>query len=143
MIPQISLDLLEFNKLLEIIAQYAKSDASQNAILSIIPLSSRDEIQMRFSLIEEILRMSQDDMPLSILPFKDIAPVLQKVRPEDAMLEPSELVWLMDFFMAGREAALQIRGNATLAVLNELISNLTGRPELLRILNNSIDRDGN
>ncbi|MBI5875183.1 MAG: hypothetical protein HZB81_04960 [Deltaproteobacteria bacterium] len=143
MIPQNSLDLLEFNKLLEIIAQRAKSDASRNAILSIKPLFSRDEIQRRFSLIGEIRRMSQDDRPLSILPFNDIAPVLQKVRPEDAMLEPSELVWLMDFFMAGREAALQIRGNATLAVLNELISNLTGKPELLRILNNSIDRDGN
>ncbi|MBI3398028.1 MAG: endonuclease MutS2 [Deltaproteobacteria bacterium] len=149
MIPQNSLDLLEFNKLLEIIAQRAKSDASRNAILSIKPLSSRDEIQRRFSLIGEIRRMSQDDRPLSILPFNDIAPVLQKVRPEDAMLEPSELVWLMDFFMAGREAALQIRAWVDLtptpvkSILNELISNLTGRPELLRILNRTVDRDGN
>lgn len=149
MIPPNSLDLLEFNKLLEIIAQRAKSDASRNAILSMKPLSSRDEIQRRFSLIGEIRRMSQDDRPLSILPFNDIDPVLQKVRPEDAMLEPSELVWLMDFFTAGREAASQIRRWAGLlpgpakSVLNELISNLTGKPELLRILNNSIDRDGN
>ncbi len=149
MIPQNSLDLLEFNKLLEIIAQRAKSDASRNAILSIKPLSGRDEIQRRFSLIQEILRMSQDGRPLSILPFNDIAPVLQKVRPEDAMLEPAELVWLMDFFTAGREAASQIRGwvGATpvhaKSVLNELISNLTGKPELLRILSRTVDRDGN
>lgn len=143
MIPQNSLDSLEFSKLLEIIAQYAKSDASQNAILSITPLSSKDEIQRRFSLIEEMRRMSQEKRPLSILPFKDIAPVLQTVRPEDSMLEPSDLVCFMDFLIAAHEAALQIRGNVTLAALNELITSLTGRPELLRILNNSIDREGN
>ena len=143
MIPQNSLDLLEFTKLLEIIAQYAKSDASQNAILSLIPLSKKEEIETRFSCIEEIRRMSQDDRPLSILPFKDIAPVLQTVRPEDAMLEPSDLVCFMDFLIAAHEAVLQIRGNSTLAALNELITSLNGRPELLRILNNSIDREGN
>src|SRR3972149_7183041 len=92
MIPQTSLDLLEFNRLLEIIAQYAKSDASQNAILSLIPLSKKEEIEIRFSCIEEIRRMSQEKRPLNILPFKDIVPVLQTVRPEDAMLDPSDLV---------------------------------------------------
>lgn len=51
MIPQNSLDSLEFGRLLEIIAQNAKSDASQSAILSITPLKSKDEIIERFSLI--------------------------------------------------------------------------------------------
>ena len=45
MILQNSLDSLEFNKLLEIIAQHAKSEASRNAILSIAPLSSIDEVK--------------------------------------------------------------------------------------------------
>ena len=143
MIPQNSLDLLEFTKLLEIIAQYAKSDASQNAILSLIPLSRKEEIETRFSCIEEIRRMSQEKRPLNILPFKDIVPVLQTVRPEDAMLDPSDLVCFMDFLIAAHEAALQIKEDSKLTELNELITSLTGRPELLRILNNSIDREGN
>ena len=143
MIPQNSLDLLEFTKLLEIIAQYAKSDASQNAILSLIPLSRKEEIETRFSCIEEIRRMSQEKRPLNILPFKDIVPVLQTVRPEDSMLEPSDLVCFMDFLIAAHEAALQIKEDSKLTELNELITSLTGRPELLRILNNSIDREGN
>jgi len=143
LIPQNSLDLLEFTKLLEIIAQYAKSDASQNAILSLIPLSKKEEIEIRFSCIEEIRRMSQEKRPLNILPFKDIVPVLQTVRPEDAMLEPSDLVCFMDFLIAAHEAALQIKEDSKLTELNELITSLTGRPELLRILNNSIDREGN
>ena len=98
MILQNSLDSLEFNKLLEIIAQYAKSDASRNAILSITPLSNKEEIENRFACIEEIRRMSQERRPLNILSFKDILPVLQKTRPADAMPEPVELLWLMEFF---------------------------------------------
>jgi DNA mismatch repair protein MutS2 len=143
MIPQNSLDLLEFTKILEIIAQYAKSDASQNAILSLIPLSRKEEIQTRFSCIEEIRRMSHEKRPLNILPFKDIAPVLQTVRPEDAMLEPSDLVCFMDFLVAAHEAALQIKEDSKLTELNILITDLTGRPELLHSLNSSIDREGN
>src|SRR3990170_1403741 len=59
------------------------------------------------------------------------------------MLEPSDLVCFMDFLIAAHEAALQIKEDSKLTELNELITSLTGRPELLRILNNSIDREGN
>lgn len=143
MIPQNSLDSLEFGRLLEIIAQNAKSDASQSAILSITPLKSKDEIIERFSLIEEIRRLSQKGKPLNVLPFKDILPVLQRVRPEDAILEPLELSWLMDFLRAANEASMQIKGEPSLLTLNELVKGLTGKPELLRILERSIDREGN
>ena len=143
MILQNSLDSLEFNKLLEIIAQYAKSDASRNAILSITPLSNKEEIENRFACIEEIRRMSQERRPLNILSFKDILPVLQKTRPADAMPEPVELLWLMEFLNSTHNAVRQIKEDGLLISLNELIKNLTGMPELLQILNASIDKDGN
>ncbi|MBI5181128.1 MAG: endonuclease MutS2, partial [Nitrospirae bacterium] len=143
MISQNSLDSLEFNKLLEIIAQYAKSDASRNAIFSIAPLSDKEEIENRFACIEEIRRMSQESRPLSILSFKDILPMLQKTRPADAIIEPVELVWLMEFLNSAHSAARQIKEDDSLIILNALIKNLTGMPELLQILNASIDKDGN
>ncbi len=147
MIPQTSLDSLEFNKLLEIIAGYAHSDPSRDAIFSITPLSSRVEIEKRFACVKEIWRMSQEERPLGILPFNDILPVLQKVRPEDAILEPVELVCLMDFLHAVHEAVAQIRAGLkhapTQSSLNELTKNIAGREELLHRLNNSIDREGN
>lgn len=143
MIPQNSLDLLEFNKLLEIIAQHAKSDASRNAILSIAPLSSKAKIEKRFSCIKEIRRMSQEERPLNILPFNDIVPVLQKARPKDAMLEPLEFVGIMDVLHAIHEAVIQIGKDTSLVSLNELIANIAGRGELLHSLNSSIDREGN
>ncbi|MEK7689127.1 MAG: endonuclease MutS2, partial [Deltaproteobacteria bacterium] len=147
MIPQNSLDSLEFNKLLEIIAGYAHSDPSREAIFSITPLSSREEIEKRFACVKEIWLMSQEERPLGILSFNDIIPVLKKVRPEDAILEPVELVCLMDFLHAVHEAVMQIRAGlkpaSTQSSLNELTKNIAGREELLHRLNNSIDREGN
>jgi DNA mismatch repair protein MutS2 len=142
LIPQNSLDSLEFSKLLEIIARYANSDASQRSILSITPLDSKEEIEKRFSCIEEIRLLSQKGKPLNILPFKDIAPALQEVRPEDAVLEPLELVGIMDFLFAALGLAGQIKSDSVLYALNELAANLTGKPELLRMLKKSIDREG-
>ena len=147
MIPQNSLDSLEFNKLLEIIAGYAHSDPSREAIFSITPLSSREEIEKRFACVKEIWLMSQEERPLGILSFNDIIPVLKKVRPEDAILEPVELVCLMDFLHVVHEAVMQIRAGlkpaSTQSSLNELTKNIAGREELLHRLNNSIDREGN
>ena len=87
--------------------------------------------------------MSQNGRPLGILPFKDILPVLQKTRPADAMPEPVELLWLMEFLNSTHNAVRQIKEDGLLISLNELIKNLTGMPELLQILNASIDKDGN
>ncbi|MBI3752961.1 MAG: endonuclease MutS2 [Deltaproteobacteria bacterium] len=143
MIPQNSLDLLEFNKLLEIIAQRAKSDASRSVVLSIRPLSDRNEIEKRFALIQEIRRMAQEGRPLSILPFADIGPLLQKVRPDDAILEPLELVGIMDFLHAIHETSVQIRKDISLISLNEIMGSIAIRTELLHSLNSSIDREGN
>ncbi len=143
MILQNSLISLEFNKLLEIVAQYAKSDASRNAVLSITPLLNKEEIENRFACIEEIRRMSQESRPLSIIPFKEILPVLQKTRPADAIIEPAELVWLMEFLNSAHSAARQINEDDSLIILNAFVKNLTGMPELLQALNASVDKDGN
>ena len=65
--------------------------------------------------------MSQNGRPLGILPFKDILPVLQKTRPADAMPEPVELLWLMEFLNSTHNAVRQIKEDGLLISLNELI----------------------
>ena len=101
-----------------------------------------EEIKKRFLCIEEMRLLSQNGKPLNILPFKDVAPALQEVHPEDAVLEPIELVGIMDFLFAAHGLAGQIKGDSVLYALNELAVCLTGKPELLRMLKKSIDREG-
>lgn len=143
MIHQRILESLEFNKLLEIIAIPAKSDASRRAILSICPLNSIDEINIRQRQIEEIRLMSQKNKPLSISPFPDIKPFFHKVRPEGAVLDPLELSGIMAFLNTTDYIQEQIRENHDLPFLNDLIGRITGHLEILKTLKRSVDSEGN
>lgn len=138
-----SLETLEFNKLLSIIAESTKSDASRRAVLSISPLNSIRDIDKRLRLIEEIRLMSQKGNPLGILPFPDIEPLLHKVRPEGAVLDPIELSGIMVFLSTANSILIQIRDNTDISFLNRLTEGMTGHPEILKILNRSIDSEGN
>jgi len=138
-----SLETLEFDKLLGVIADFAKSDASGRAILNISPLKSTKDINERLRLIEEIRLMSQKSRPLSVSPFSDISPILQKVRPEGAVLDPHELSGFMAFLSTASSLLSQVKDNKDLPFLNALIEDLTGHPDLLHILKQSIDSEGN
>ncbi len=138
-----SLEILEFNKLLGIIADFAKSDASKGSVLSISPLNNIEDINKRFRLIDEIRLMSQKGKPLSISPFPDIEPFLHKVRPEGAVLDPVELSGMMAFLSTANSVLSQIRDNTDISFLNSLTEEMTGHPEILSVLKRSIDSEGN
>jgi DNA mismatch repair protein MutS2 len=138
-----SLEILEFNKLLAVITDFAKSDASREAILAMSPLNSIKDINRRQRQIEEIRLMSQKDKPLKILPFSDIEPFLHKVRPEGAVLDPVELSGIMAFLNTTNFILEQIRDNHGRPFLNDLINGITGHLEILKTLKGSIDSEGN
>jgi DNA mismatch repair protein MutS2 len=138
-----SLEILEFNKLLGIIADFARSDASKGSVLSISPLNNIEDINKRFRLIDEIRLMSQKGKPLSISPFPDIEPFLHKVRPEGAVLDPVELSGMMAFLSTANSILSQIRDNTDISFLNSLTEEMTGYPEILSVLKRSIDSEGN
>ncbi len=137
------LEILEFNKLLGIISDFAKSDASRRTVLSISPLHSGDDIDIRQRQIEEIRLISQKGKPLSISPFPDIEPFLHKVRPEGAILDPLELSGILAFLNTTNFILEQFRENHDLPFLNSLINRITGHLEILKALKGSIDSEGN
>jgi DNA mismatch repair protein MutS2 len=143
MITRSTIESLEFNKLLGIIADFTKSDASRKAVLGISPLDSIENINKRQSLINEIRLMSQKGNPLNIPPFPDIKPFLQKLRPEDSILEPIELSGIMIFLSTSHSILNQIRENSELPLLSSLTGSMTGYPDILKILKRSIDTEGN
>lgn len=143
MITKTTIESLEFNKLLGIIADFTKSDASRKAVLGISPLNSIENIIKRQGLINEIRLMSQKGSPLNIPPFPDIEPLLQKLRPEDSILDPLEISGIMTFLGTSNSILNQIKENSELHLLSSLTSSMTGHPEILKILKRSIDAEGN
>ena len=93
-----SLELLEFHKLLHSVSQHTKSDASREFVLSILPLENRYEIEERFSLVSEIMRLSENNDRLVLSGFPDITRHIEAVRPEGAVLDPVELAGFIPVF---------------------------------------------
>lgn len=138
-----SLSLLEFDKLLGIIADFAHSEASRKAVLAMHPLADKGSIEKRLGQISEIMRIYDGGGTLSILQFSDIGPLLARVAPEGAVLDALELSQFSPVLDNIGAIALQVRQHEGLFQLNELADTLNGFPDILRVLEQSIDSEGN
>ncbi|HAM51983.1 MAG TPA: endonuclease MutS2 [Nitrospiraceae bacterium] len=143
MIAESALNLLEFHKLLRVIATYSHSEASHKAVLDILPLDSRDDIERRLAQVDEIRRLAQEGNPLRLSGFSDISSLLAQIRPEGAILEPRELTLFISFLIILADISSQLASREDLPFLRKLTNPLTGFPDILKILERSIDREGN
>jgi DNA mismatch repair protein MutS2 len=143
MLPENSLELLEFNKLLNLISGFANSDASRKSVLDIHPLSNKVYIERRLMQICEIRKMSHEGSPLRLFPFSDISDLLLKIRPEGAILDSRELSEFTYVLSIASAISLQLSERNDIPFLKELTSHLTGFPDILSVLKKSIDSEGN
>lgn len=143
MIPRSVLVLLEFDKLLHMISSAANSEASQQALLDIEPLQDKAAITRRFGLVEEIRRIAHEGNPLALSAFKDISEFVARVRPYGAVLEGAELACFIPVLEISVAISLQLNEGKDLPLLHELAEELTGYPDILRILSKSVDSEGN
>jgi len=143
MITANALDLLEFHKLLRIISSFAHSDASKKSVEDIRPLNDRENIERRLSQIDEIRKIAHEGNPLKLSPFLDISDLIVKIKPEGAFLEASELSSFVPMLHIASTISLQIKERFDLPFLRELTNHLTGHPDILSMINKSIDSEGN
>ncbi|MDP2156343.1 MAG: endonuclease MutS2, partial [Nitrospirota bacterium] len=142
MIPKNTLQLLEFDRLLEVISRAGHSEVSKQAVLDIAPLLSGDDIQNRFLLIEDIRRIVSLGSFLRLHAFQDIMYLLSCARPQGAMLEAVEISAFVPVLDMALEISSQVSEIDGLKALPELTSQLSGQPELLKTIQKSIDADG-
>lgn len=143
MISNNSLALLEFHKLLSTISDFSHSDVSRESVFQLHPLGAVEEIQKRFGQINEIRRMTQEGSPLTLSGFSDIGPLLVKIRPEGAVLEPLELAGIIPVLTIASDISVRMKGRDDLPLLCELTNSITGFPDILKILKKSVDTEGN
>ena len=138
----LSLELLEFTKLLSIISDFANGEASGKRVLEVCPLESKDDILRRQEQIGEIMRMSQEGTPLRLSKFPDVTPLLVMVKPTGAVLEARELAAFVPLLDVGETVAEQIASRGDLPALRDYTRELTGFPDILRLLRRSVDSEG-
>ena len=78
MISENSLELLEYPKLLGIIAEPVHCPATREAVLAIRPYESLTDILQRQRLVEELRRLSAEGAPVQIFTFADLKPSFGK-----------------------------------------------------------------
>lgn len=138
-----TLKTLEFDRILTSIAGFANSDNSRLDILNIIPLSIREEVEKRFGQVEEIRKLGRMGVPLGLSPFQDILPVLDNVRPHGAVLDPRDLVLFIPVLHVLSNISARLGFRTDIPLLRELTARLTGFPDILEPLEQSLDSEGN
>ena len=142
MIKDETLRILEFDKVLAIIAGFANSDATRQEIDALRPLCERGEIELRFGQIEEIRRLAQLGVPLRIDPFQDLSPVMDMIRPAGAVLDPRDLVLFLPVLRTLASVARQFAYRTDIPLLKDLAGHVKGFPEILEFLEASIGEEG-
>ncbi len=137
------LQILEFDKILEAISKFSNSDASKTYILSIIPFDNKEEIEKRFKQVQEILRLLHDGIPLKLSFFQDISKLIIKIRPEGTFLEPYEVLSILKVLKIIYSIILQLKDKDGIPSLKELTKHLTGFPEIINLIERTINNEGN
>ena len=143
MISNDTLRILEFDKVLAVIAGNAHSEVSQGAIRALLPLSDRLGIEARFGRVAELRMLARTRTPLRFDPFPDIAPLLDAVRPVGAAPAPAVLAALIPVLSLLTRISRQLGFRTDVPFLKEVAGHLTGFPELLDELQTSLDEEGN
>src|SRR5512137_697186 len=131
MINNETLRILEFDKVLAIVAGFAKSDATRLEIHALRPCLEQGEIELRFGQIEEIRRLAQLGIPLRIDPFQDLTPVMEMIRPAGAVLDPRDLVLFLPVLRTLAAISRQFAYRTDIPLLRDLAGHVKGFPAIL------------
>ncbi|MBF0560240.1 MAG: hypothetical protein HQL08_15835, partial [Nitrospirae bacterium] len=113
-----SLNLLEFNKLLGLIADFVHSESSRDFVLAMRPMADRSAIEKRLGQVGEMIRIYDEGGSLALHHFSDLGPLLERVAPEGAVLEGIELAEFIPVLDNIRDVQAQIREYEKLLLLN-------------------------
>jgi DNA mismatch repair protein MutS2 len=131
-----TLKTLDFFALLEIVAQKATSEPGRKAVLELRPRNQLEEVEKSLGEVREaIVAEEEGDLP-SMGDLEDILPLLEKARPQGAILLPEELLKIKkQLLLASRvREALGQRDQAP------LLSSQVQKLHLLEDLRNHLDR---
>ena len=137
-----TLSLLEFDKLLRIIAGFANSGATEAAVAKLAPFSDKLEISRRQRETGDILRLSSQGVSLGLSQFSDIGGLFSKARPEGSVLEGVELAGFTPVLELISDIAENLGLREDIPSLRQLAEGLTGFPDILKVLKKSIDSQG-
>ncbi|HJV34157.1 endonuclease MutS2 [Geomonas sp.] len=142
MIQKETLRRLEFDKILETVAQFAHCEASRHRALDIAPLPSPELMERRFGLVEELRTLTRLNISLKLSRFEDITRQIRAVRPRGAVLAPLDLQLFIPTLRVMAAISSQLRFRTDVPLLQSEVGELTGFPDILNPLEHTVNSDG-
>lgn len=139
-----NLSLLGYFELLDLIAGYSQSALGRAAITAMRPSNELPVIRAHRGLYGDLLRLREESRSLPGLHFEDLGEVLHAVRPQDAMLDPTQLLACRAQLEVAAEVAAFSRtlDDAQYPELSRLAGRIDGCDLLRNALLRAIDSDG-
>ncbi|MBJ6752513.1 endonuclease MutS2 [Geomonas anaerohicana] len=142
MINKDTLKRLEFDKILETAATFAHCEASHEGALAIAPLRTRQEMELRLGLVDEIRKLTRLGIALKLAPFEDITPQVRAVRPKGAVIAPIALQRFIPTLRVMAAVASQLSFRSDVPLLLAEVGCITGFPDLLNPLEHTVNEEG-
>jgi DNA mismatch repair protein MutS2 len=142
MIDKETLKRLEFDRILETVAEFAHCEASRTGALGIAPLAGRSEMELRLGLVEEIRKLSRLGISLKLASFEDISRQIRGVRPAGAVLAPLELQRFIPTLRVMSNISAQLSFRTDMPLLLSEAGSITGFPDILNPLEHTVNEEG-
>jgi DNA mismatch repair protein MutS2 len=137
-----AMNALEFARVLEAAARYARSGPSRDGVMALGPMDALPALRERYGAIAELRRMADSGEPLTLDAFEDIGPAIKSLTPPGAVLDGMDLlvfIPVLENLDAISTAAARMDESGALAALS---AGVTGMPAIRQALERSLDADG-
>ena len=138
-----TLALLEYPKVLEMIAGYAVSEPGRTRIAALHPSADPDTIRERSALLAEATDLNDRDLLFHVSPFPDLTQVLRRLAPAEAVVSGEELRDVLLVLVAARGVqAAHRRVDIETPRVRDLVGRLCPPAELAEVLQRCIGEEG-
>jgi len=143
MIDKHTLDILEFGKVLNLIAGKSLTPLGKEQVLRICPLFDKAEIELKMTEISQMKDILNFGDPFPLVRIEDPREIIKKATVPEIFLEPSEFLLLRSFVhCVGDLHGFSKDERENFPAIDGYLTKLRAFPELIKDINKTIDDSG-
>jgi DNA mismatch repair protein MutS2 len=137
------LETLELPRVLDAVAEHARSEAGREAVRALTPSTDRAEAERRVAVTAALLALEAEAGRVPTADVPPLGPALADATPQGAALETRRLLDVRDLLTVSRRVAAHLRGGADRSpLLGALADTLVDLRELRTALARTLDESG-
>ncbi len=137
-----TLDLLEWDRLCEVVASFAESELGRQRALRLRPIRSFGSLSETAESVAEMSRYLEGTTANLVRPATDLSSILEAAHRRGSGLEPMELVRVREVLDVARGLARRFAGLGDFPRLQRRCAGIPQLPSLLKSLEQAVDASG-